>query len=132
MFEDFILVVDDNDGIRQLFTLILNDEGYTVELAKGGEEAINKVAIKTPSLVILDVYMPGMNGIDTFKELQKIIPDTPIIFLSAYTEKKTLAKGIDDGLVKHFISKPFDLTELLNLINKVIRKPATSIKSVIV
>lgn len=132
MLKDLILVVDDNDGIRQLLFHILNGEGYNVELAKDGEEAVYKASIKKPSIILLDIYMPGINGIDTYKELQKIIPDTPVIFLSAYTEKKTLAKGIDDGLVKYFTSKPFDLTVLLNMITKVLKKRANNVKAVII
>ncbi|MCL6592003.1 MAG: response regulator [Firmicutes bacterium] len=96
---------------RLLFE-ILTDNGYNVELIDNGVEAIEKIKSRIPQLVLLDVKMPRMNGLDTAKEINKIIPGLPIIFISAYSNQEIHGKYI--------ISKPFDINQVLELVKEIL------------
>ncbi|HVP79795.1 MAG TPA: response regulator [Thermodesulfobacteriota bacterium] len=109
---DKILVVDDEQTIRELLAELLSIEGYEVLLASNGREAIQLAALKTPRLVILDANMPEMNGIETAWELRSQHQTcwVPIIMVTAFAETRTeaLHAGVDD-----FVTKPFKVAELL-------------------
>ncbi len=116
MVEDFyILIVDDQPGVRRFLYEAFNEEGYRVELASTGMEAINKASARPPSIVLLDIKMPGMTGLDTLEELLKIIPDLPVIMMTAYGELDIITEARKKG-VRCFINKPFDLIEVRYLI----------------
>ncbi|HBC91704.1 MAG TPA: two-component system response regulator [Pelotomaculum sp.] len=110
-----LLIVDDQAGVRRLLYEAFSDEGYLVETASSGLEAIMKVSDKSPLLVLLDIKMPGMSGLETLDELLKIIPQTPVVMMTAYGELDIVAEAKRRG-VKHYINKPFDLDEIRYLI----------------
>ena len=83
-----ILLVDDEDGIQMLYREELQDSGYEVISAYTGEEGLEKVKSEAPDLVILDIQMPGMNGIETLRQMKMDNPDLPVILSSAYNEYK--------------------------------------------
>jgi len=107
--------VDDQAGVRRLLFEAFTDEGYHVETASSGMEAIVKARDKFPLLVLLDIKMPGMSGLETLDELLKIIPQTPVVMMTAYGELDIVAEAKRRG-VKHYINKPFDLNEIRYLI----------------
>ncbi len=109
-----ILVVDDDVSLRQSVARVLEDEGYTVDHATDGVNALALVAEKRPDLVLLDVLMPKMNGRRVLETLRRD-PDTakiPILIMSAVSgieTNRSMSLGASD-----IVEKPFDLDELLN------------------
>ena len=106
-----ILVVDDEKNIRQLFQEELLDEGYAVTVADSGEQALEKIANKEPDLVIVDIRMPGMNGLELMEEIRKDKADLPIIVCTALRALQD-DFSIWEAHVSAFLSKPVDLDEL--------------------
>ncbi|MCI9137577.1 MAG: response regulator, partial [Lachnospiraceae bacterium] len=91
-----ILMVDDNHEIREVVNILLSGEGYEVEEASDGAEALQKVQENTYDLVILDVLMPNMNGYQTCMEIRKD-SNTPILFLSAKSQVEDKTLGFSSG-----------------------------------
>jgi DNA-binding response OmpR family regulator len=104
-----ILLVDDEESIHLLYKEELEEDGYEVHSALDGEEALRKYNIVSPDLVILDINMPGMNGIEVLRRLKEINPNLPVILSSAYNEyKQDLASWASD----EYIVKSSNLDEL--------------------
>ncbi|MCF6291237.1 MAG: response regulator [Desulfobacterales bacterium] len=104
-----ILLVDDEEGIHLLYREELEEEGYEVHSALGGSEALDKLPIIAPDLVILDINMPDMNGIEVLRRMKEINPKLPVILSTAYHEyKQDLGAWASDG----YIVKSADLSEL--------------------
>ena len=100
MEETRILVVDDEEHIRLLFKEELEEEGYTVDLASNGFEALDKLGGAAFSLVVLDIKMPGMDGIQTLNEIKKLNREQHVILCSAYGEfKQDFASWVSDAYV---------------------------------
>ena len=104
-----ILIVDDNPKNIQVLGNILRRENYKVEFATNGEQAIDRIGIESFDLILLDVMMPIMNGIEACKEIRKTKPasDLPIIFLTAKSERNDILEGFNAG-AQDYIVKPFD------------------------
>lgn len=115
-----LLIVDDNEGICKLLFELFSDEGYDVETAQSGMEALRCVKARVPSLIILDMKMPGMSGIEALHEIRKINLQVPVIVMTAYAELDTIIETKESGLVQHYLSKPFDLNELCFLVKEVL------------
>src|SRR4029453_15223399 len=92
-----ILVVDDEDVMRDVLESLLTSEGYQVELARTGEEGVDKFQQKPFDLVLLDVSMPGMGGLRTLEELLKIDPETVVIMITAYATFDTAIAAMQRG-----------------------------------
>jgi two-component system, cell cycle sensor histidine kinase and response regulator CckA len=109
-----ILVVDDNPAGLQLLTRILADNGYRVRPATDGPLALQSVAAKLPDLILLDIKMPGMDGIEVCRRLKadERSRDIPVIFVSAVQEPEAKTRGFDVGGLD-FINKPFETGEVL-------------------
>ncbi|MQL53097.1 response regulator [Desulfofundulus thermobenzoicus] len=110
-----LLVVDDQAGVRRLLFEALVDEGMHVELAASGPEALQKIKKNAVDLVLLDMRMPGMSGLDVLRELRKLNPDLPVIMMTAYGELDLVAEAKRQG-VRHYLNKPFDLQEVRYLV----------------
>jgi CheY-like chemotaxis protein len=111
-----ILIVDDEEHIRLLFKEELEDEGYTVDLASNGLDALDKLKRSAYSVIVLDIKMPGMDGIQTLAEIKKINKDQPVILCSAYGEfKQDFASWVSDG----YIVKSADTRELKEMIRRI-------------
>lgn len=111
-----ILVVDDDKGLQLLFRRCLQLKGYQVQVAGNGEEALVAIASEKPDLILLDLMMPVMDGIQfarTFHERYGYA-DTPIIVVSAADDAKRHAEEIEADAM---ISKPFGIHELLDLVD---------------
>jgi len=110
-----ILLVDDEDSIHLLYREELEDEGYEVHSALSGEEALTQMKIIMPDLVILDINMPGINGIDALRQIKEMNPALPVILSSAYQEfKQDLATWASD----EYIVKSSNLDELKAAVKK--------------
>lgn len=115
-----ILMVDDNHEIREVVNILLSGEGYEVEEASDGAEALQKVQENTYDLVILDVLMPNMNGYQTCMEIRKD-SNTPILFLSAKSQVEDKTLGFSSG-GDDYLPKPFSYQELLSRVKALIRR----------
>jgi DNA-binding response OmpR family regulator len=113
-----ILIVDDEENIRFLYKEELEEEGFIVELAQNGEEALEKLPFFKPDLITLDIKMPGIGGIETLKRIREMERGLPIILCSAYGEyKQDFATWASDA----YVVKTADLTELKSTIRKFLR-----------
>ena len=117
-----ILVVDDEKNIVQLARLYLNKEGYEVESAFDGAEALKKARSVRPDLVILDIMMPEMDGLAVCKELRKT-SNVPIIMLTARSDDVDRIVGLELG-ADDYVTKPFNPRELVARVKAVLRRSA--------
>ena len=117
-----ILIADDEKKIREAIRDYLEAKGFSVILAKDGAEAAEKAADEALDLIILDVLMPNMNGIEACKEIREF-SDVPIVFLSALGEEADLLKGFGAG-ADDYVVKPFFSKELM-MINFVVSNSDT-------
>ena len=125
-----ILVVDDDDGIRNLVKEYLNENNFLVSTAKNAEDAYEKILIIKFDLIVLDVMMPGKNGLEFIQENKKII-DTPIILLTAKGEISDRVEGLEIG-ADDYLSKPFEPKELTLRIKNILNKTKKNDKKRIV
>ncbi len=115
-----ILVVDDNQEIREVVNILLSGEGYEVEEAADGREALEKIQQNVYDLVILDVMMPNMNGYQACMEIRKN-SNTPILFLSAKSQVEDKTLGFSSG-GDDYLPKPFSYQELMSRVKALIRR----------
>jgi DNA-binding response OmpR family regulator len=108
-----ILVVDDNAGVLEFLTLLLTKHGFSTLAASNGMACLDLVRSRTVDLIILDVMMPVMDGLQVCQELKKLAPRTPVILLTARDDIVTRAAAMDLG-VSEFVAKPVNNTDLLN------------------
>lgn len=127
MSNETILVVDDEADLLDLIEYNLQKEGYQVLKAENGQEALKVARQHTPDLILLDVMMPKMNGIETIRELKadKELKNKPVVFLTARGDEKTELEGLDLG-ADDFLSKPISTAKLLSRIKTVLRRASVS------
>jgi len=106
-----ILVVDDEQAICNMLKKFLTQKGYEAIIALSGEEAISKVKQERPHVVLLDIRMPDMDGIETLKKIREIDKEVGVIMITAVNEEKTGKKCLELGAYDYII-KPFDLDYL--------------------
>ena len=121
-----ILIADDENDILEILKYNLEDEGYEVITSSNGNEAIEKAKIFSPDLIILDVMMPGKNGIEVcnFLRLQPQFKQTIIIFLSAMSDENSEVKGLESG-GDDYIAKPISPKILISKVNSLFRRITT-------
>jgi CheY-like chemotaxis protein len=115
----FVLIVDDDEVIRSLLRLTLPDEGYDLVEAEDGDQALQIIAARQPSLVLLDWRMPGTSGEGVLTALKQTYPDLPVIVLTAEPEAKvrTLAESLGADV---FVAKPFSPLQLLGSVERLL------------
>lgn len=106
-----ILIVDDQYGIRILLNEVFQKEGYQTYQAANGFQAIDIVLNDRPDLVVLDMKIPGMDGIEILKRVKEIDKDIKVILMTAYGELDMIQEAKDLGALMHF-AKPFDIDEI--------------------
>jgi two-component system, OmpR family, KDP operon response regulator KdpE len=119
-----ILVVDDEPQIRRMMRVTLSAGGYQVADARNGEEALQKFREFMPDLIILDMNMPGMGGLETCRELREG-SDVPVIILTVRNEEKDKVEALDAG-ADDYVTKPFGMRELLARIRAALRRAPTA------
>ena len=112
-----ILIVDDDEELRQSFTRLLRDEGYQVRAAATGEAGIEAVREKVPDLVIMDVKLPGINGLEAFGGIRELDATLPVIVITAYAATETAIEATKLGAYD-YVLKPFDIPAMLALIQE--------------
>ncbi len=112
-----ILIVDDEAGIRQSLEGVLRDEGYDCAVARDGADALSKLSSLRPALVLLDIWMPGMDGMETLRRIKELQPRTPVIMMSGHTTISTAIKATKVGATD-FIEKPLEIEIVLNAIRR--------------
>ena len=115
-----ILVVDDDDGIRSLVKKFLNENNYLVTTADSAEDASDKIKIIKFDMIVLDIMMPGKNGLEFIEENKKNL-DTPVILLTAKGEAKERIEGLEVG-ADDYLPKPFEPKELILRIKNILDK----------
>ena len=112
-----LLIVDDEQSYRQLLTLVFETDGHNIRTAKNGREALEMLQAGPAEVIITDVRMPDMNGIELLREAREIYPDIGVILMTAFatveTAREAFKLGADD-----FIQKPFDVEELKIIVKK--------------
>ncbi|EKP8392663.1 response regulator transcription factor [Campylobacter jejuni] len=117
--ELIILVVEDEVKARESMINILSERFSKVIGAQNGDEGLKKFKKFKPDLVITDIAMPIMDGLDMAREIKEISDDVPIVVLSAYSEKERLLRSVDIGIDKYLI-KPVDIEELFKVLDYLI------------
>jgi two-component system, OmpR family, response regulator MprA len=120
-----ILVVDDERAVRESLRRALALEGYEVDLAENGEEALERLGRAEPDAVILDVLMPGMDGLEVSRRLRKRGSHVPILMLTARDAVENRVEGLDAG-ADDYVTKPFALEELLARVRALLRRATGS------
>lgn len=111
-----ILIVDDQFGIRILLNEVLHKEGYETFQAANGIQALEVLNNHSPDLVLLDMKIPGMDGIEILKRMKVVDPDIRVIIMTAYGELDMIQEAKDLGAMTHF-AKPFVNTYRFNRVN---------------
>ena len=116
-----VLFVEDEVNISKLLKDALSDYFFSFTVASNGEEGLEKFKKVNPDIVITDIMMPKLDGLEMTKKIKEFDEDTPIIVLSAFSDKDKLLKAIDIGITKYFI-KPFDPEEVLEYLTFLAKK----------
>lgn len=120
-----ILVVDDDQGLRELIRINLEHEGYTVVQGRNGRDALEGVREHRPDLVVLDINMPEMDGVEACVKIREF-SQVPILMLTALVQSQNVVTGLNEG-ADDYIGKPFNMDELLARIRALLRRsPATN------
>jgi two-component system, OmpR family, KDP operon response regulator KdpE len=119
-----VLVVDDEAQIRRALRVALHANGYDVEQAETGEEALDAIAVRPPDLVILDLGLPDLDGVEVCRRLREW-SRLPIIVLSAHGDDAAKVRALDEG-ADDYVTKPFSLPELLARMRVALRHAAGS------
>ena len=117
-FEKEILLVDDNEEFLDSTKDVLEDEGYEVFTAKNGEDAIRMVGERPFEVILMDIKMSGLSGVETFIEIKKINPAVNVIMVTAYSVESLIRQALEEGAYA-FLDKPLDLKKLLGLIKQI-------------
>ncbi|MFA5179697.1 MAG: sigma-54 dependent transcriptional regulator [Syntrophales bacterium] len=107
-----ILVVDDEEEIRKILSRILEKEGFRVETAADGQQAMQKICFETPDAVLLDVRMPGLNGMEVLKKIKEIDDNLPVVLVTAYADIHQAVTAMKEGAYD-YLAKPFDNDEVV-------------------
>ena len=117
-----VLVADDNDVAQRLCRRVLEKAGYAVLIAADGLQAVDVALAKRPSMILMDVAMPGIDGLEAMRRIKEQIPTMPIVIASAHSmasdRERFLAAGADNVL-----SKPFRLADLIAVVAKLAAAP---------
>jgi len=124
MSQTSLLVVDDEVGVRESIRLIFGKH-YRVHEARSSEEALRKVKEETPDIVLLDILMPGADGLETLKQIKKIHPEGQVIMLTALNTARTAFTAKETGAFD-YVTKPFDVDELRLRVDRALEKSLLS------
>lgn len=115
-----IMVVDDDPGMRLTLEAIIEDEGYDVVVASDGFQAI-EIAEETPlDLIFMDIRMPGMNGVDAYKEIKKVSPGSVVIMMTGFAVEDLIKEALEEGAYA-VIYKPFDMGQIIDIVHAVLK-----------
>lgn len=110
-----VLVVDDQPGVRQLLSIIVKEAGHTVREAENGKKAVEVATSWKPDLVIMDVRMPVMGGVQALEKIKLLYPDLPVIMMTAYGSDDVMEELHRKGAAM-CLGKPFDVDYIMELL----------------
>jgi DNA-binding NtrC family response regulator len=110
-----IIIVDDDEGIRETLAAILQEEGYRVDTAESGKEAIEKTNAKFYDLALIDIRLPDIEGIDLLKEIKETVPKIRKIIITGYPTLQNAIEAVNRG-ADAYVLKPFDMGKVLRII----------------
>ncbi len=128
MKEPLILVIEDEPDLRAGLQHNLELEGYRVEVAADGKEGLRKARETKPTLILLDLMLPGMPGLEVLRHLRETGHETPVIIVSARGQDRDKVQGLELG-ADDYLTKPFGLSELTARIRAVLRRAQTGAKA---
>ena len=118
-----LLIVDDEQSYRQLLTLVFQGDGHIIRTAANGREAVKLLQEEPADLIISDVKMPDMDGIELLRAVRELLPDTAVVLMTAFASVETAREAFKLG-ADDFIQKPFDVEELKLIVKKALEKQA--------
>ena len=118
-----VLIVDDQMGIRVLLMEVFSSEGYITYQASNGSAALEIVTKNSPDIVLLDMKIPGMDGLEILKHIKSIDKSIKVIMMTAYGELAMIRQATDLGALMHF-TKPFDIDEMRTVVNNELKGPS--------
>ncbi|HET7294986.1 MAG TPA: sigma-54 dependent transcriptional regulator [Vicinamibacteria bacterium] len=119
--KESILIVDDETGVRQSLVGILEDEGYSAHAVESGEAALAALEARRHDLVLLDVWLPGLDGLETLAKLRILDPDVPVVVISGHGTIETAVKAVRSG-AQDFVEKPLSLEKTLLVVRNTLRR----------
>lgn len=117
-----ILIVDDQQGIRLLLNEVFKKEGFKTHLAANGFDALKIAQGTTLNCVLLDMKIPGMDGLEILAHLKKDNPQLPVMMMTAYVEQHMMDRARELGVTKYF-TKPFNIFEVRDEVKKIVGAP---------
>ena len=127
---DTIFCVEDDANIRELIIYTLNATGFKTVGFESSEPFLEHIRVERPSLILLDIMLPGMDGLKTLEVLKSRGIDVPVILVTAKSDQIDKIKGLDSG-ADDYITKPFDIMELISRVKAVLRRSAKHNNSVV-
>src|SRR5712692_7359360 len=118
-----ILIVDDEEAVCWALQRALTREGHSVSVAASAEEAFTVAQKKRPDAVILDVRLPGLDGLSALGELRRLTHDAPIIVVTAHGNLNTAVRAVEGGAFD-YLAKPFDLSQALDAVGRALHRRA--------
>lgn len=119
-----ILIVDDQKGVRRLLEEVFKKDGWQVSTAVDGSEAVNMALQLEPDIILMDMKMPNMNGLEASQKIIGIKPGLSIVMMTAYGEMEVVRAALDSG-VKKCVTKPFDIIYLREMVNGMVQERAS-------
>ena len=114
-----VLVVDDQLGVRRLLYETFREDQHEVEMAGNGKEALEILEKFDPDLILMDMKMPGMNGIDTLRQIRSFNKEVGVIMMTAYGDAQNMEQARELGVL-YYMSKPFDLFEMRDRVREIL------------
>jgi len=114
-----VLVVDDEEGVRELIADTLAGKQRDILTAQSGEEALEIIKKHAVDLVLLDLSMPGLNGVDTFREIHELRPGLPVVIVTGYPDSDLMARALQIGPFT-MISKPVDTAQIQKTVDRIV------------
>ncbi len=128
MTEFVVLIVDDEEGIRESLSGIFEDEGYNILTSSSGEEALRILKEQNPDLILLDVWLPGIDGVQTLKDMKDLKPDLPVIMISGHGNIELAVKATKMGAYD-FLEKPLSLERVLLAAKRALERQTLEIEN---
>jgi DNA-binding NtrC family response regulator len=121
-----VLVVDDDPGMSSTLADILRAKGYAAETAASSTDALSCVGDRSYDCVLSDIRMPGMDGVELYREIRQIRPEMQVVLMTAYTTDSRVREGLDEGVLA-VLDKPLDIDKVLGFLSALQRQPSVTI-----
>lgn len=113
-----IMIVDDDESFRRTLQQILEDEGLDVIWAKDGFQAIQRASQNQIDLILMDMFMPGMDGVEAFSKIKEILPDCTVVMMTGYALEDFIQNALLEG-AKACLTKPISIQQILKIVDEV-------------